>query len=278
MIAVREGDPPAILRHTEKFLARHLPQGLPEPDEEIVEEYLESPVAEADLRLSRPIFRAFLFLQAEAQSRIAAKSGAPPTEAQMTSITRPLFRALQFELRQRDILAALGGLYYWFVPDGRKKAMAWLEAAAALGFEGRIARRLLDQSRSRDREQREALQWFRSTSARFLNDPTVAAHVRRALIEELGRFREFQPLLLELEPSLDPEPREPTIRLLRERAGYLETMVADLSARRSGDIGPRLQELRNDYQQLMAGLDASTGRMAEIERSLVQEIGKIVIS
>ena len=278
LIAVRQGDPPAILKQTETFLAGHLPPGLPEPDEEIAEEYLESPAAGIELRLSPQIFRAFLFLQAEAQARIVAKSGRPPDESQVASITRPLFRALQFELRQRDVLATLGGIYYWFVPDGRKKALAWLEAASALGFEGRIARRLLERARSRDLEQRESMQWFRSTSSRFLQDPTIAPQVRKALIEELGRFREFQPLLLEIDPTEDLEPREPTIRLLRERAGYLESMVADLSSRKSGDIGPRLQELRKDYQQLIAGLDDSTGRMAEIERRLVQEVGMTVIS
>jgi tetratricopeptide (TPR) repeat protein len=278
LIAVRQGDPPAILRHTETFLARHLPPGLPEPDEEIVEEYLESPAAGLELRLAPAIFRAFLFLQAEARGRIAAKSGVPPTDAQVQAITRPLFRALQFELRQRDILATLGGLYYWFVPDGRKKALQWLEAAAAMGVEGRIARRLLEEGRARELEHREAMEWFRSTSVRFLHDPTVAAQVRRALIEELGRFQEFQPILLDLESSPELEPREPTLRLLRERAGYLEKMVADLATRKAGAVGPQLHELRQDYQQLIAALDASTGRMAEIERRLMQEVGKVVIS
>ena len=83
LIAVRGGDPPAILRHTEGFLARHLPPCLPEPDEEIVEEYLESPVAGIALRLSPQVFRAFLFLQAEAQSKIAAKEGTTLTPAQV---------------------------------------------------------------------------------------------------------------------------------------------------------------------------------------------------
>jgi hypothetical protein len=106
----------------------------------------------------------------------------------------------------------------------------------------------------------------------------VATHVRRALIEELGRFQEFQPLLLSLDSDPDLEPREPTIRLLRERAGYLDRMVADLSTRKAGDIGPQLHEPRKDYQQLIAGLDASAGRMAEIERKLVQEVGKVIIS
>jgi tetratricopeptide (TPR) repeat protein len=277
VIAIREGDAAAILRHTDAFLARHLPAGLPEPDEEIVEEYLESPVSGTDLRLSPQIFRAFLFLQAEARSKIVAKQGGPLTETHVVELTRPLFRALQFEVRQRDILATLGGIYYWFVPDGRKKALQWLESAATMGVEGRIARRLLEQGRAAELEHREAMEWFRSASVRFLHDPTIARSVREALIEELGRFQEFRPILLDLESSTELEPREPTLRMLRERVGYLDRMVSDLASRKSDGVGPQLHELRKDYQQLISGLDASTGRIAEIERRLMQEIGKILI-
>jgi tetratricopeptide (TPR) repeat protein len=278
LMAVRQGDPPAILHHTDEFLSRHLPRGLPEPDEEIVEEYLESPVAGMDLPLSPQIFRAFLFLQAEARSKIAAKAGTPPTADQTAAMTRPLFRALQFELRQRDILATLGGLYFWFVPDGRKKALQWLEAAAAMGAEGRIARRLLEAARADEREHREAMDWFRSASSRFLHDPTLAASVRQALIEELGRFREFQPLLIDLQSTAELEPREPTLRLLRERAGYLEKAVSELAARKAGELAPKVQELLADYRRVVAGLDTSTGRINELERKLVQEFGNLLIS
>jgi tetratricopeptide (TPR) repeat protein len=278
LIAVREGDPPAILRHTDSFLARHLPPGLPEPDLEIVEEYLESPVSGLSLNLSPQVFRAFLFLQAEARSKIAATEGTRLTVAQVGQIARPLLRALQFELRQRDVLATLGGLYYWFVADGRKKAIQWLEAAVSMGAIGRIARRLLGEAQAVDMEQREAIECFRSASIRFLHDPTIARPVRQALIEELGRFQEFQPLLLDIESAVEQTPREPTIRLLRERAGYLEKTVADLAMRKSSNAGPRLQELVSSYQQLIAGLDDSAGRIGEIERMLVQELGKIVIS
>jgi tetratricopeptide (TPR) repeat protein len=278
LIAVREGDPPAILRTTDAFLARHLPPGLPEPDEEVVEEYLDSPISGISMRLSPQVFRAFLFLQAEARSKIAATEGSTLSAAQVGQIARPLFRALQFELRQRDVLATLGGLYYWFVPDGRKKAIEWLEAAVAMGVEGRIARRLLVEAQAVEMEHREAIEWFRSASVRFLHDPTIARQVRQALIEELGRFQEFQPLLLEIESAVESAPREPTVSLLRERAGYLEKTVGDLAARKSSNAGPRIHELLKNYQQLIAGLDDSAGRIGEIERKLVQELGKLVMS
>jgi tetratricopeptide (TPR) repeat protein len=278
LIAVREGDPPAILRNTDAFLARHLPPGLPDPDEEIVDEYLESPISGIALRLSPQVFRAFLFLQAEARCKIAATEGSTLNAEQVGQIARPLFRALQFELRQRDVLATLGGLYYWFVPDGRKKAIQWLEAAVAMGVEGRIARRLLGEAQAVEMEHREAIECFRSASVQFLHDPTIARQVRQALIEELGRFQDFQPLLLEIESAVEPAPREPTVSLLRERARYLEKTVADLASRKSSNAGPRIHELLKNYQQIIAGLDDSAGRIGEIESKLVQELGKLVMS
>jgi tetratricopeptide (TPR) repeat protein len=278
LIAAREGDPPRILEQTESFINRHLPPGLPPPDEDIVEEYLDAPVSGMELRLSPQVFRSFLFLQAEARSKIASKSKTPPTEDQVQAIARPLFRALQFELRQRDVLAALGGLYYWFVPERRKRALEWLEAAVAMGAEGRIARKLLDLARAHEIEHREALDWFRSASIRFLHDPTIARLVRQALIEELGRFQEFQPLLIDIESAPEIELREPTLRLLRQRAGYLEKTVSDLAARKADSVSPALQDLLKDYQGLIARLDESTGTIAEIESKLVREFGKLVMS
>ncbi len=128
-----------------------------------------------------------------------------------------------------------------------------------MGAEGQIARRLLEQARALDEEHREAMEWFRSASARFLHDPTVASRVPPALIEELGRFQEFQPLLLDLETSPELEPREPTLRLLRERAGYLEKMVADLAARKSRR--PRARASRASH-----GLPAAHRRPRRLDR------------
>jgi hypothetical protein len=278
VVALKSGDDALAAARIAVFLDKHLPAGLPEPDEEIADEYLESPVAGIELRLTPQIFQAFLFLQAEAAAKAVARLGVSPSPPQVEEIARPLFRAFQFELRQRDVLAALGGLYYWFVPEKRKKAVQWLEAAAAMGVVGRIARRILETARMIELENREALEWFRSTSARFLNDPTVSAHVRQALVEELGRFQEFSPMLLDLESAPELEPREPTVRLLRERSGYLEKMIADLTLRKSEGVELQLMALRDEYARLIAGLDSVTGRMAEVERNLVQEVGKTVLS
>jgi hypothetical protein len=147
-----------------------------------------------------------------------------------------------------------------------------------MGVEGRIARRLLSEAQAVETELQDALECFRGVSVRFLHDPTLARPVRQALIEELGRFQEFQPLLLGIESSVKAAPREPTLRLLRQRAGYLEKAVAELAARKSATAGPRLHELLKSYQQLISSLDDSAGQIGDVERKLVQELGKIVMS
>jgi hypothetical protein len=278
LASVRRGDDAIVLRQIDAFLTKHLPAGLPAPSEEIADEYLEAPAAGFELRLAPQVFAAFLFLKAAGLTRAALRHGAPPDATQVSEIARPLFVALQFELRQRDVLAALGGVYYWFVPEKRRKAVKWLEAAVTMGVESRVAHRLLDRDRRIAAENQEALEWFRSATGRFLQDPTVTAHVRHALIEELGRFQGFQPLLLELDRQIDLEPQEPTLRLIRERAGYVQQMVAEFATRKPAAAQAEFEQLRQEYARLIAALDASSGRMAELERRLVQEIGRTVLA
>ena len=275
---VRRGDDALVLRQIDAFLAKHVPAKLPAPTDEIADEYLEAPAAGFDLRLAPQVFAAFLFLKAAALTRAAVKSGTAPNAAQVAEITRPLLIALQFELRQRDVLATLGGVYYWFVPEKKRKAVKWLEAAVTMGVDSRVALRILDRDRRVAAESQEALEWFRSTTGRFLQDPTVTAHVRQALVEELGRFQGFQPLLLELDRQTDMEPQEPTLRLIRERAGYMQQMVAEFATRKPAAAQAEFEQLRQEYAKLIMALDSSSGRMAEIERKMVQEIGRTVLS
>ena len=278
LISIHQGNDQQVVREIDDFLAKHCPSGLPPADEDIADEYLEAPIATIELRVDARVFGAFLFLKAAVLARAVAKTGKHPSVEQTGEIIRTLLTALQFELRQRDLLAALGGVYYWFVPDKRVKAISWLESAVALGVESRLARRILERDKRIEVENREALEWFRSATGRFLHDPTVSNHVRQALIEELGRFRGFQPLLLELDRQTDLEPQEPTVRLLRERAEYMEQVVADFAGRKAAAIQAEFNELRKEYARLIASLDAATGRMAEIERRFVHEVGKSVLS
>ncbi|HEX8118818.1 MAG TPA: hypothetical protein VF521_16190 [Pyrinomonadaceae bacterium] len=274
-VALREEDPERTLALTTAFIDRHTPPGLPKPDEEAADETLGSPVAEGDLPFPREVLRGFLFLQAVALCKLEARKGATLTERQVEKLSESLLRGLQFEPRQRDLLAALGGLYYWFRKDRRKKALEWLEAATLMGVVSRIVPKILEHDRQFEMERREALDWFRSASARFLRDPTLAGEVRSALVEELGRFQEFEPLLISLEQKPDLEQEEPTLETLKERARYLAQLVADIS--RTGRQAERqadLMQLRNQYLSSLEILERTTQNMTEMEQRVVKELGK----
>jgi tetratricopeptide (TPR) repeat protein len=278
LVSIRQGDDEEVVRRIDAFVLSHFPTELPAADEDVADEFLEAPVAGVDLRVDARVFSAVRLLKATVLARVVAKGGKPPTAAQVDEIIRTLLTALQFELRQRELLAALGGVYYWFVPDKRDRAVTWLESAVALGTTSRVARRILEHHRRLETENREALEWFRTATGRFLHDPTVSNHVRQALIEELGRFRGFQSMLLELDKQTELESQEPTVRLLRERAEYMQQVVADFAGRKAVAIQAEFNELRHEYARLIAALEAATGRMAEIERRFVQEVGKSVLS
>lgn len=274
-VALREEDPARTLGLTAAFIERHTPPDLPKPDDEAADETLDSLLADKDLPFPREVFRGFLFLQAVALARLEARKGVALTEPQVERLSEPLLRGLQFEPRQRDLLAALGGLYYWFRKDRRKKALEWLEAAALMGVASRIVPKILEHDRLFEMERRETLDWFRSASAHFLRDPTLAGEVRSALVEELGRFQEFEPLLISLEQKPDLEPEEPTLETLKERARYLAQLVSDIS--RTGRQAERqadLTQLRNQYLASLETLERTAEGMTEIERRVVKELGK----
>lgn len=274
-VALREEDPERTLALTTAFIDRHTPPGLPKPDEEAADETLSSPVAENDLPFPREVLRGFLFLQAVALCKLEARKGVSLTERQVEKLSEPLLRGLQFDPRQRDLLAALGGLYYWFRKDRRKKALEWLEAATLMGVVSRIVPKILEHDRLFEMERRQALDWFSSASARFLRDPTLAGEVRSALVEELGRFQEFEPLLISLEQKPDLEQEEPTLETFKERARYLAQLVADIS--RTGRQAERqadLMQLRNQYLSSLEMLERTTQDMTELEQRVVKELGK----
>ena len=140
-----------------------------------------------------------------------------------------------------------GGLYYWFRPEKRVEAREWLEAAVTMGARSQIIRLILERDRLVEMDRRKALDWFRSASARILRDPTVSGEMRRALVEELGRFQEFQPMLIDLQAKPEQAPEEPTIDMLRERARYLSQLVANVAR---GGQSERYQRLAEDSNRL----------------------------
>jgi hypothetical protein len=252
-LALRRDDPETALIASNEFLQKHLPAGLPIPDDESVNETF-SPILDADLPFPREVFFGFLFIQAVCMSRLETKGRQKLNESQIAKLGEPLLRALQFAPRQRDILGSVGGLYYWFRREKREKAREWLESAVAMGVGGRIVRAILERDRLIEMERRDALDWFRSASSRFLRDPTIANQVRSALIEELGRFQEFEPMLISLREQTELETEEPTIEVLRERA-----------------------QIHAEYTACLAALEGASQTMAAIESKVFGELGNTLV-
>ena len=276
LIAFRDHNDEAVLSEIVDFLRAYMPKSLPLPDDEAADEYIASPLDEEDLAFRPKVYRNFLFLEAVAQSRLASKSGIRLSEDKVAQLALPLLRGLQFELRDRNLLGALGGLYYWFDRSRRAKAIEWLTAAASMGVESRIVSRILEHEKLEEMEQRDRLEWFKSATAKFLRDPTLSARVRSSLVEEIGRFQEFQPLLVELEQMPRLAPQQPTVELIKERSAYLEKLVEALSSKREPEAIAKVEQLRNEYASLILRLNQTTDKMEEVEQDLAREIGGLL--
>jgi tetratricopeptide (TPR) repeat protein len=271
-VALRTGDASQALEQAKRFLEKHLPANLPRPDEEVADETLGLFILEDELPFPREVFRGFLFIQAVALCKLEAQPRAKLSEAQVAKLSEPLLRGLQFDPRHRELLGALGGLYYWFRKDKRQKALDWLEAAAMMGVSGRIVHKILERDRIIEMERREALDWFRSASARFLRDPTLAGEVRHALVEELGRFQEFEPLLISLQQRPELEPEEPTLEEIKERAAYLAQLVADAARKGQSDRHARLAQIRAEYSACLETLERTTENITTLEQRIFAEL------
>lgn len=275
-LALRRDDPETALTACTEFLQKHLPAGVPIPDEQSVEETF-SPILDGDLPFPREVFFGFFFIQAVSMSRLETKGRHKLSEAQITKLGEPLMRALQFAPRQRDMLGSVGGLYYWFRREKRDLAREWLESAVMMGVGGRIVRAILEHDRLIEVERREALDWFRSASSRFLRDPTIAGQVRSALIEELGRFQEFEPMLISLREQPELETQEPTVEVLRERARYLADLVAGFARRGNSDRFARLAQVHAEYTACLTALEGASQTMAAIESKVFGELGDTLV-
>lgn len=276
LVLFHRGQHAETLGKLTSFLARHAPRDLPEPDDHTADEYLFPAVDRAALPLAPELFRGFFFLSAVARMGVVARGGKLPRDAEVDELSLPLLRALQFEPRQREVLASLGALYYWCRPALREKALEWLEAAVAMGVQSNIVRGWLDRDRRREVERHDLRDAFRGTAARFLSDAMVSPRVREALLEELGRFQEFRPLLVDLEQAEDVGQQSPTLAALRERAAYLQEAVASLTAVRRDAPRP-LVEAQQEYAGLIAQIDQVSARLSELDRRVMAEIGKAVL-
>jgi tetratricopeptide (TPR) repeat protein len=271
-IALRDKHPSKALSVAEDFLSKHLPSGLPAATENTADEVF-SPVVDSDLTLPRTVFRGFLFISAVARCRLETQDDTRLNEAQVANLSVPLLRALQIDPRQRDLLGALGGLYYWFRRDQRAKALEWLEAATTMGVSGHWVRHILEHDRAVEGERRKALDWFRSASGRFLRDPSLAREVRDALVEELSRFQEFEPMLIQLRENPEFEPSEPTLHIIRERGKYLAQLIAEIMRSGQAERGARLAKIQVEYSNCLAILEQAAANINDLDKRVFRELG-----
>lgn len=121
---------------------------------------------------------------------------------------------------------------------------------------------------------------FRSASARFLSDPAVGIQVRKALIEELGRFDEFRPVVLDLQDSgaLEAPPvGEITVTALRERAAFVGGIASEVVRRADPAAVGKLSEIHRELTALANNVDTSATRIAALERAVMEQLGRIVL-
>lgn len=270
-LALRRDDPQSALKECETFLTAHLPADLPELSIDTADETF-SPILEEDLPFPRAIYQSFLFIRAVALSRLKKVSRSRLTHAEIDELSYPLLRALQFVSRQRDLLGALGGLYCWFRREDSARARQWLEAAVFMGARGRMIRAILEHDRLIEQERGTALDWFRSASARFLRDPALAGEVRHALVEELGRFQEFAPMLIQLQDQPPLEDEEPTVQNLQDRAAYLADLVSQVVITGPPDRYARLAQLQNEYITCLKNLEQNAQSITALEKRIFSEM------
>lgn len=250
------------------------PADLPEPSEEAADEYLFAAVDAEKLEPRAEVFRALWFLVAVAEVRECLERKTP---VDVAKVAKPLFRALQFEPRHREVLAALGVLYYLFEPSRREKAVEWIDAAVAMGTTSRIARRLLELDRSRESERTALLSHFRGAATRFLGDAMVDPKVRAALLEELGRFQDFRPVLVDLDNQAEIGHEAPTLAALKERVQYIQGVAATAESRMPPDTTRTLRAIRDEYDAVVNTLELSASRVSDLERRVMEEVGKMVL-
>lgn len=279
-IQYKAGELDKTLAASRAFFARWLPAQLPDVEDQVADEFLLPAIDKDTLPLPADLYRALFFLEAVVRVDLASRKGSALSAEDVEVLATLLLRALQFQPRHRDSLAALGALYLAYKKERTEKALAWLEAAITMGVRSPRARALLAEARRVEQERKELLAMFRSASARFLSDPAVGIQVRKALIEELGRFDEFRPVVLDLQDSgaLDAPPaQEITVTALRERAAFVGGIASEVVRRADPAAVGKLTEIHRELTALANNVDTSATRIASLERAVMEQLGRIVL-
>ncbi len=279
-IQYKAGELDKSLAATRAFFGRWLPAQLPDVEDQAADEFLLPAIDKTTLPLPAELYRALFFLEAVVRIDLASRKGSALSDEDVEMLGALLLRALQFQPRHRDVLAALGALYLAYKKERTEKALAWLDAAITMGVRSPRARALLAEARRAEQERKELLAMFRSASARFLSDPAVGIQVRKALIEELGRFDEFRPVVLDLQDSgaLEAPPAgEITVSALRERAAFVGGIASEVVRRADPAAVSKLSEIHRELTALANNVDTSATRIAALERAVMEQLGKVVL-
>jgi tetratricopeptide (TPR) repeat protein len=279
-IQFKAGELDKTLAATRTFFDRWLPAQLPDVEDQVADEFLLPAIDRSKLPLPADLYRGLFFVEAVVRVDLASRKGQALSAEDVEQIATLLLRALQFQPRHRDSLAALGALYLAYRKDRTEKALAWLDAAITMGVRSPRARALLAEARRAELERKELLSMFRAASARFLSDPAVGVSVRKALIEELGRFDEFRPVVLDLQDSgaLEAPPQgEVTVSALRERAAFVGGIASEVVRRSDPAAVGKLTEIHRELTALANNVDTSATRIAALERAVMEQLGRIVL-
>lgn len=279
-IHYKAGEITETLAATRAFFGHWLPAQLPDVEDQVADEFLLPAIDKTTLPLPADLYRAVFFLEAVVRIDLASRKASALSPEEVDALATLLLRALQFQPRHRESLAALGALYLAYKKERTEKALAWLDAAITMGVRSPRARALLAEARRAEQERKELLAMFRSASARFLSDPAVGIAVRKALIEELGRFDEFRPVVLDLQDSgaLDAPPAgEITVSALRERAAFVGGIASEVVRRADPAAVTRLSEIHRELTALANNVDTSATRIAALERAVMEQLGKVVL-
>lgn len=139
-----------------------------------------------------------------------------------------------------DPLLVVGLLTYYLHPPGpeHKRALDLLEMSRKRGMNVPAAMEIINNREKIEKANAGAVELYLQVLDKYLNDETVRAEVRRALLDQLGSFRRFQ--------KLDKRPDfgrarsvEPTVAEVRHRSELLRVHVEQIisSQSQSEEIG-----------------------------------------
>jgi tetratricopeptide (TPR) repeat protein len=270
-----EGKYDEALTQTRDYMSKWLPAGLPEPDDYAAEELLFSVVDEETLPFPSEIFSGLYFLEACLQLRVHKND--PLTRELVDGVSRSLLRALQFVPRHREILAALGIVSFYGNPEKRAKAVNWVEAAIAMGALHPLLIHITETDKKMEEKRSGLLDKFNTLALDRLLARDISENMRKALLDELGQFKDFHPVLKDIQGFEKPAYVPLTVQAILNRARYLREFAKEVVGNEINPITPRLRQAQVHYETLTHSFQQKMQELNDVEQEIMQEIGKHVL-